>query len=215
MSEGVEGQEADGPSGPSSDSISAPADDRPPPQVPLPAVAVPPEGEVADGSGGASVRPWVWGALGIEVRASTRPALTGAAWAGATREAWRLGLGVEAALPAALDGLEPGDTVHRFGGSVGGWARLGALEIGPVGALRSDGYRSGGRAAGSVVVPALGASVAAVPVRGLRVEVRGVRDLRRVDLFVDDVRLRVAEPWSAQLAVGWMPIPAAGDTARR
>ena len=126
----------------------------------------------------------------------------------------RLGVGVEGTAPAALTGLPVGARVQRTDGWLGGWGRLGPLEPGLVGGLQLQRYLED-RGAQRVVVPTVGASLAALPVGAVRIETRLHRDLRRVEVFVGDERSRATAPWSVHIGVGWVPIGRADPPRER
>jgi hypothetical protein len=88
------------------------------------------------------------------------------------------------------------------------------VEPGVVGGVQLHRYVDGG-GVDAVTVPTVGLSFAVLPMRALRVEGRVHRDLRRVEVFVGDDRVQVAEPWSAQLGLAWVPWHRADGPGRR
>ncbi len=158
--------------------------------------------------------PFAWGAVGFHLRSSVLPAVSGGAWAGAVSAGSRLGLGVEGTAPAGLTGLALDARVQRTSAWAGTWARVGPIEPGLVGGGQLHRYLDD-RGADAVVVPTFGASVAAFPLASMRIEGRVHRDLRRVEVFVGDDRLRVAEPWSVHIGVAWVPLDRADRRAER
>ncbi len=158
--------------------------------------------------------PFAWGSVALHMRPSVLPAVAAGVWGGVEGTWGRLGAGVEGTAPAALTGLDVEARVQRTSAWLGGWGRLGPVEVGGVGGGQLHRYVDGAGVDG-VAVPTVGLSVAAFPVRALRLEARVHRDLRAVEVFVGEDRVQVAEPWSVELGVALVPWRRADGVLRR
>jgi len=200
---------------PSSTSPPAPREDFVPEPAPASASAERAESAVRieePTTGG--LAPFAWGSVALHMRPSVLPAVAAGVWAGAEGAWGRVGIGLEGTAPAGLTGLGVDARVQRTSAWLGGWGRLGPVEAGLVGGGQLHRYVDDA-GVDAVGVPTVGLSIAAFPVRALRLEGRVHRDLRPVEVFVGNDRVQVAEPWSVELGFGVVPWHRADASPRR
>jgi len=181
---------------------------------------IPPRGLVSEAPPGRLAShppsPWrAWASLGLALRSTVRPSAALDAWGAAQLGPVLVGVGGLARSPSMLTRLTVERQTSDVGGAVGVWAagRAGGMGLVAGGAARSF-YEAGLQS--TVGVPQVGASVWMAPFPApVRVELRVTRDLRTVELYVDDVREQVYEPWGVSLSVGVLARPPARGRAKQ